>query len=135
MNDTVRTPDFVFSNTLSMLLEKYTAFAASIQAPYMCYMYAEECGFSFGAVCDGDVYFDIVPRIIELCPDLFYAGGCPRTIDSWMTTAAEDVLSCGSPAGTWGDQVANLRKNLIKEMIRRFGEDFEFTVNGFVTGE
>lgn len=128
----MRTPDFIFSDTLPVLLEKYTTFAASIDSPYMCYMYAEECGFPFSAVCDGDVYCDVVPRIIDLCPDLFYAGGCPRTIDFGMTTEAEDVLSCGPPAGTWGDKVANLRKNLIREMISRFGEDFEFTVNVWV---
>lgn len=128
-----KTPDFVFTHTLGELLEKYTAFAASIDAPYMCYMYAEECGFSFAAVCDGEVYCDVVPRFTELCPDLFYAGGRHGTIDSWMTPSAEDELSCGSPAGrTWGYQVAKLRKNLIKEMISRFGEDFEFTVNVWV---
>ena len=126
-----KAPDFVFTHTLGELLEKYTGYAkSSTSSAYLCYMYAEECGIPIAAICDREAHCDALQQIIKLCPDLFYEQFTGNTIDSSLTGLAFNDLN--GKWGTWYEILATLRMNLIKEMIRRFGEDFEFTVNVWV---
>lgn len=126
-----KTPDFVFTDTLGELLAKYTTYARySTAAAYLCFMYADECGIPVDSIQDDEVTCDVLEKIIELCPDLFFEEFSGRTIDAGLTGRAKDDFEGRDIS--WYENMATLRKNLIKEMIRRYGEDFEFTVNVWV---
>ena len=128
-----KTPDFVIKHTLGELLVKYTNYAKeSSAAAYLCYMYAEDCGVPIDAI-GGDVQCDVLDKIIELCPDLFHDGLADGTIEGSLTELAMgDFNGRDISWNAWYANMETLRKNLIKEMIRRFGDDFEFTVNVWV---
>lgn len=113
--------------TLNDLLGRYTKFSETAPVlAYMCYMYAADAEIPIeewvGLPCD------VLDIVRNLCPELFVNYPVPQqTFDMQLELEFYDEFV--GDKNTTATRIANVRLNLIKYMIRKFGGEAEFTVN------